>query len=80
MIVLRLIALFWKPIAWALGIGATYLKGRSDARAKRKVQDLEADQDANERINHADVGLGATDDQRIKRLRDFEAKYGNRTP
>ena len=37
MIVLRLIALFWKPIAWVLGIGATYLKGRADARRRAKA-------------------------------------------
>ena len=55
MILLRLIALFWKPIAWVLGIGATYLKGRADARAKRKVQDLQSYADTRKAIDDAEI-------------------------
>lgn len=57
MIILRLIALFWRPIAWVLGIGATYLKGRADARAKRKVQDLQSYADTRKAIDDADASI-----------------------
>ncbi len=70
---------------WALAAGATvlavlgiYAKGRSDEAHKAKVKDLKADIAAHERINNADTGAGASDDERIDRLRDFAAKHGNR--
>ncbi len=41
----------------------------ADAQRKAEVK-------AHERINDADTGIGATDDERIKRLREFAAKHG----
>jgi hypothetical protein len=38
MILLRLLLALWKPIATLLGFGATYLKGRADARQKATLQ------------------------------------------
>lgn len=39
-----------------------YLVGRVQARQKAKIEGLEADKKANERINHADVSRGNADD------------------
>jgi hypothetical protein len=49
-------------------------------RHRQGVNDAKADQQAHERINHADTGIGATDGERIERLRDFAAKHGNGSP
>jgi hypothetical protein len=37
-----LLAGAWRPIAWALGALGLYVKGRSDAKAKRDMQDMKA--------------------------------------
>lgn len=50
---------------------AAYLKGRGDSAARAENQQLKAELDAHERINDADIGGGATDAERIKRLRDM---------
>lgn len=67
----------WKPILAVLGALGLYVKGRSDAKAKADLRDLKADAKAHERINDADLGIGATDSERVERLRDFAAKHGN---
>jgi len=47
-----------------------YLVGRAQARQKAKIEGLEADKKANERINHADVSSGsAADDAKWLRKR-----------
>lgn len=48
-----------------------YLKGRNDSAARAETQKLKAEIDAHDRINDADTGGGATDGERIKRLRDM---------
>lgn len=53
---------------------AAYLKGRGDSAARAETQKLKAEIDAHERINDADTGGGATDGERIKRLRDMADK------
>lgn len=53
---------------------AAYLKGRGDSAAQAETQKLKAEIDAHERINDADIGGGATDGERIKRLRDMADK------
>ena len=52
----------------------TYLKGRNDSAAAVKHNQLKSEVDAHERINDADTGGGATDGERIKRLRDMAAQ------
>jgi hypothetical protein len=64
-------------IAGALGL---YFKGRADAKAKRKADELKQEVKAHERINKADTGAGLDDDQRIDRLREFATKHGTRSP
>lgn len=66
----------WKPIAALLGVLGVYMAGSRNARQKAQNEGLRADQKAHERINNADLGLGATDDERVKRLREFADKHG----
>lgn len=47
-------------------------------RKSAKLDELQADAMAHERINNAETGIGATDSERINRLREFAAKHGNR--
>lgn len=52
----------------------TYLKGRADSAAAVIHDQLKSEVDAHERINDADTGGGATDGERIERLRDMAAQ------
>lgn len=77
----KLIGPIWGYIAAAgaalLGILGVYVKGRRDAKAKADLRDLKEDMKAHERINEADLGIGASDAERVERLRGFAAKHGN---
>ena len=48
----------WKYIAAGLGFAATYLKGRSDAKAKADLRDLKGFKETTERIQDADAAMG----------------------
>ena len=50
-----------------------YFKGRADSAMVAQNKRLRSETDAHERINDADTGGGATDGERIKRLRDMAA-------
>ena len=52
-------------------IAVAYLKGRADRSAEVQADQLKLEVDAHERINDADTGRGATDAQRVERLRDM---------
>ena len=54
-----------------------YFKGRSDSAMVAQNQRLRSEMDAHARINDADTGGGATDGERIKRLREMAAKLGH---
>jgi hypothetical protein len=54
-----------------------YFKGRADSAMVAQNQRLKSEMDAHERINDADTGGGATDVERIKRLREMAAKLGH---
>lgn len=68
----------WKPLLAVLGAAGLYAKGRSDAKAKAENKAMKEDLEAHERINEADLGIGASDAERVERLRDFAAKHGDR--
>ena len=72
----------WGYIAAAgaalLGALGLYLKGRSDAKAKAETKAVKEDLKAHERINEANLGIGASDAERVERLREFAAKHGDR--
>ena len=53
---------------------AGYAKWRSDLRAAVTRRRLQDEVDAHDRITNADTGIGATDAERIKRLRDMADK------
>lgn len=48
-----------------------YLKGRKDSAMSFENEQLKSEIDTHERINDSDTGGGATDAERIKRLRDM---------
>ena len=54
-----------------------YFKGRADSAMVAQNQRLRSEMDAHARINDADTGGGATDGERIKRLREMAAKLGH---
>lgn len=66
----------WKPILKGLAMVGLYFKGRADAKAKADIKAMKEDMKAHERINEADLGVGASDAERIERLREFAAKHG----
>ena len=66
----------WKYLAAGAGLILLYSKGRSDAKAKADTKAMKEDLKAHERINEADLGIGASDAERVERLRDFAAKHG----
>lgn len=68
----------WKPLLAVLGALGLYFKGRSDAKAKAENKAMKEDLKAHERINEADLGIGASDAERVERLREFAAKHGDR--
>lgn len=51
-----------------------YFKGRSDHAIVAQNERLKSETDAHDRINDADTGGGATDGERIERLRDMAAQ------
>jgi len=54
---------------------AAWVSGRREGRQKARTEALRADAKAQERMNEADIGVGATDEHNIKWLRDFHAKH-----
>ena len=61
----------------ALALVGVYATGRRDARAAAKVDALKSDAKAHERMNHADLGIGASDSANIAWLREFHEKHRN---
>lgn len=61
-------------VALVSALAMAYLKGRADKSEDARRDQLEMEIDAHERINDADTGGGATDGERIKRLRDMAAQ------
>ena len=57
---------------------AAWARGMRSGAVRAEKRGLEQDAKAHERINEADTGIGATDGERIERLREFAAKHGNR--
>jgi hypothetical protein len=61
-----------------VAIVTAFFRGKASANAKRDARDAKANEQAHGRMNDADLGIGATDGERIDRLRGFAAKHGNR--
>ena len=63
-----------KAIPWIIGLMGllgVYLRGKHNGRVKATREVMEAYKKTRERIDNADLGIGATDDERRKRLREF---------
>ena len=63
------------------GIGAilgaalvSYLKGRADAKALARARTDQTYINERKAADHADTGGGATDAERVKRLREFSSE------
>lgn len=66
-----------KAIPWIIGLMGligVYLRGRHNGKVKATREVMEAYKKTRERIDNADLGIGATDDERRKRLREFAGK------
>ena len=55
-------------------IWGVFLVGRREGRQNARVDAMEGDLKAHERITHADTGLGASDDDNVKWLSDFSKR------
>ena len=60
----------WLAVAGAaaLALAVAYGKGRQAEKAQRDASDAEAYRNTRKDIDNADLGIGATDQQRIDRL------------
>lgn len=58
------------------GVVAALLWAVIRGGSERRDQNEELEK--HERMNDADLGIGATDSERIERLREFAAKHGDR--
>jgi hypothetical protein len=65
----------WIGAALAAILAAAAWAWRARGKAEQ-VDRLKADVAAHERMNDADLGAGATDQQRISRLREFADRHG----
>lgn len=57
-------------LAILVGVAA-WFKGRSDANLKRDLRDHRSYSDERKEIDNEDLGLGASDRERIERLQDI---------
>lgn len=58
-----------------LALAGVYLAGRQGAAQKARTDALEGDAKAQERMNEADIGIGAADGANIEWLRTFHDKH-----
>jgi len=66
-----LLAGLWKPVAAVFVALTLWLAGRQSAKTAAKIDRLQADAKAHERMNDAEAGIGATDAERIDWLRRY---------
>ena len=64
--------------ALIVALGAAYGFGRSGAKTAQKLDRLRKEDAAHDRINEADLGIGAADDANTQWMREFATKHGKR--
>ena len=71
------------PGEWLAAVGlaiaalaATWFGGRKAGKTDANVDALKSEVKAHERMSDADLGHGASDSERIKRLHDFAGRHG----
>ena len=69
---------------WGLAIGAgaialasIWLGGRKSGQTAAKIDKLQDEVEAHERITNANTGAGLSDDQRIERLHQYAKRHGD---
>lgn len=65
----------WKPLAWLFGAAALWLAGTRSNAVRAEKRGLQSEVGAHERINEADLGIGASDADNQRWLRDFHDKH-----
>ena len=75
---LSLIPMDWIAAAVALlaALGAVWGVGKANGTLRAKNRGLQDEVDAHDRINEADLGIGASDADNQRWLRDFHTKHG----
>jgi type VI protein secretion system component VasK len=73
-----LIGGLWKPIAALVALLGVWVAGKRSATQAAKIDTLEQEDAAHARINEADLGIGASDADNQRWLREFADKHGNR--
>ena len=73
----------WRLRAWlatafgaALALAVAYGKGRKAEKAKRDADAAAAYRETRKEIDNADLGLGASDSERVRRLRQIADRRG----
>ena len=72
----RLWAWFGAAFGAALALAVAYGKGRQAEKAKRDADAAAAYRETRKEIDNADLGIGSTYQQRIKRLRQIADRRG----
>jgi hypothetical protein len=69
---------------WAVAIGAAaialasiWLGGRKAGKTAAKIETLQNEDKAHDRINKVDTGVGLSDSDRVERLRSYAERHGN---
>ena len=63
--------------AGAIALAATWLGGRKAGKTAAKIDKLQDEVEAHERITNANTGAGLSDDQRIERLHQYAKRHGD---
>lgn len=58
-------------VAVLLGLLGAWVAGKREARSEARSEALRGDAKRHKDMNDADIGVGATDEQHVKWLRDF---------
>ena len=73
----------WRLWAWlgaafgaALALAVAYGKGRQAEKAKRDADAAAAYRETRKEIDNADLGIGASDSERVRRLREIADRRG----
>lgn len=62
-------------VAVILAVLGAWLAGKREARQEARSEAMRADAKRHKDMNDADIGVGATDEQHVKWLRDFAERH-----
>jgi len=64
----------WPYLIGLMALFGLYQRGRHDGKADAHLENLQRYHKTREATDNADLGTGASDGERIRRLREFENK------